>query len=180
MLAGHQRWERLGSAAVAAVVAIALPAVVHAQSGRTTTPAAQTREGIRDHIDQVEDAVDALLDWRHVLTATTQGKTGTPPSEPADTLMIVDRTDLKRVSDLLAATLQMLPARAPATATPRGDVRAHVEKAQEIAREMLPDNRRPVGTTGTDQNRVTVDRTALERLKVEIEAAERLARRAPR
>jgi hypothetical protein len=137
--------------------------------------------GIREHIDEADDAVDDLLQWRHVLSDVSARSYGAPrPTAPASTLISVERSEVERVNQLVAAALMMLPAAAPADRRPRGDVRAHLVKAQEIARELLPPpatGAAAVGTTGTDGATVTIDRTALLRLEIELDAAERVAPR---
>jgi hypothetical protein len=164
--------------AIAGLLAAVLPAAV-AQEGTTATPAANV-EAIHEHIDEAEEALEMLLDWRHVLTtATRQPRETTPPIEPATTLISVPRADVDRLTKLLDAVVAMVPKPSQAAGGPRGDLRAHAEKAQEIARELMPAApARPVGTSGGAANAtVLVDRAALERLEVEIDAMERVAPR---
>jgi hypothetical protein len=163
-------------------------------------------DGVRDHIGRIEDTVDRLLDWRHVLSARTRADAASAPTAPATTLITVDQRDVNTLVELIDATANMLPAPAAQPTARRGDLRAHVMKAREIAREMMPS---PAGTTGTSgqansaprpadretvgsaragaeggaasaAGMITIDRTSLERLKVEVEAMENLARREPR
>ena len=133
-------------------------------------------EAIREQLDEAEDLIESLLDWRHVLTAVTTSRGDSQsPMAPANTLISVSREELQRLSVYLTAMSAMAP-KAAQTAAPRGDLRAHVDKAHEIARELLPiaAPARPVGTAGTDDRVVTIDRTAIERLEIELDAIERL------
>jgi hypothetical protein len=144
-------------------------------SNRDITTSSESQEAIREHIDTIDDVIDDLLNWRHVTTSTGRGSL---PTAPESTLISVPRAQLDRVGMLLTATLALLP---PPTATdsaaPKGDLRAHLDKAQEISREMLT---LAPSTSTTGEALSTVDRTALQRLEVEIDAAERLARRETR
>jgi hypothetical protein len=129
-----------------------------------------------------------LLDWSHVLTAVESANV----PGPSTTLISVERepvTKLARVLEAISSSAsRTLPARSDAPATePRGDLRAHVEKAREITRELMPEGGTgAVGTSGTAAPRgptrtgdiIKVDRAALERLEVEIDAIERVAPRA--
>jgi hypothetical protein len=101
------------------------------------------------------------------------------PTALATTLITVNRADVEKINQLLAATAAMLPRTTRASTVPHGDLRAHIEKAQEIARELLPPSpaAQPVGTSGGKQSLVTIDRTALQRLATELDAAERVAPR---
>ena len=136
-------------------------------------------EGIRDHVDEAEDLVDALLAWRHAITDTRTDRGGAPPTAPAHTLISVERGDVERIGKLVDAAVASIPAPPnAAAAAPRGDLLAHARKAQEIAREMLPaSGTGPIGTSGSSERMVLVDRTALQRLDIELEAIERIAPR---
>jgi hypothetical protein len=135
-------------------------------------------EGIREHIDETDEIVDSLLQWRHLISYVTPERETRRPTAPATTLITVDRADVEKINQLLAATAAMLPRTTRASTVPHGDLRAHVEKAHEIARELLPPSAaQPVGTSGGKQALVTIDRTALQRLEIELDAAERVAPR---
>ena len=147
---------------------------------RNTAITATNGEAIHEHLDEVEDALETLLDWRHVLTtATSQPRETRPPTAPSTTLISVPRPDVERLASLISAVLVMVPAPSAAAAAPRGDLRAHAEKAQEIARELMPiGTAGPVGTSGgATVDMILVDRSALERLEVEVDAMERVAPR---
>jgi hypothetical protein len=160
---------------------IAAPTSTAAVQERGAAAPGTNAEAIHEHIDEAEEALEMLLDWRHVLTAaTSQPRDTTPPTEPATTLISVPRSDVERLTKLLDAVMAMVPKPPQAGTAPRGDLRAHAEKAQEIARELLPAaSTQPVGTSGRagDAGIVVVDRAALERLEVEIDAMERVAPR---
>ena len=168
----HTRWTiRLLTLALGAVLAATAPA--SSQAPVTETVA----DGIREHLDEAEDLVDDLLQWRHVLTHVSPESAGAPkPTTPANTLISVGMAEVKRLQSLVGAAVQMLPP-APAAGTPRGDIAAHLRKAQEIAGELMPAAAAPVGTRGTNDAVMTIDRTALLRLEIELEAAEQVAPR---
>jgi hypothetical protein len=164
------------------MVATAMPAGVAAQSRAAAAPDAANHEAIREHIDAAEDLVESLLDWRHVLTAVESADV----PGPSTTLISVDREPVAKLAQVLAAIASMLPARTDPSATgPRGDLRAHVEKAREITGELLPGGEAAAASPSESAARrgptrtgdITVDRTALERLEVEIDAIERVAPR---
>jgi hypothetical protein len=193
------------AAGVALVFAPAASAATQ-QSGtaQPATPAAQTAaaapdasqpEAIHDHIEEAEDLVEALLDWQHAPTASGDAARGTWAPQPATTLIAVDRERVQK----LAAAIDAIAVMMPPSPAGRGDLAAHARKAQEIARELMPSaGTDAVGTTGAatgaaapattadrSANRaaagsgvVTLDRTALERLELEIDAMDRLSARA--
>jgi len=144
-------------------------------SNRNVTSSSSSQEAVREHIDAIDDVIDDLLEWRHIPTSTGRGSL---PTAPDSTLISVPRAQLERVGMLLTATLTLVPpSPAAQSSAPRGDLRAHLDKAQEISREMLTS---ASSTSTTGETLSTVDRTALQRLEVEIDAAERLARRETR
>lgn len=160
------------------IVSIGAVTLSHAaQSDRTGAPAgAGAEDAILEHLDEAEDAVESLLDWRHVLSTESREPRDTPvPTMPLTTLVTVPRAEVERLSQLIDAAIAMVPKPAGTAAAPRGDLRAHLEKAQEIARELMPSAARQ--PAGTSRDAVVVDRAALERLEVEIDAAERVAPR---
>jgi hypothetical protein len=92
-------------------------------------------------------------------------------------LISIDRGDAQRLNDLIGALMAQVPPRANGAAMMRGDLRSHVEKAQEIARELLPPGANATDAAGKSATSrsgqlVTVDRTSLERLDVELDAIE--------
>jgi hypothetical protein len=165
----HTRWTlRLLAVAMSGTLAAAAPAQVPV----TET----TAEGIREHLDEAEDLVDDLLQWRHVLTHVSPQSSGAPtPTAPVNTLVGIDAADITKLQGLIGAAVRMLPA-GSAAATSRGDLAAHLRKAQAIAGELSP-AATPVGTSGSAASVITVDRTALQRLEIELEAAEEVAPR---
>lgn len=173
---------------LAAVLGVAAAQPVPAAQGSQDSAAVSEKnaEAIREHIDEAEDIVERLLDWRHATSAVRTGESDDPPpTMPASTLISVEREQVERLVSLLGAAAATLP---PATgAQSRGDLRAHVRQAQEIARELMPSAREtPVGTSGTSapagtsssaERMIEVDRTALQRLEIEIDAIEMIAPR---
>jgi hypothetical protein len=139
-------------------------------TGTSGAPAsARQAEAIRDHADEADDLVDSLLEWRHIVTWRGDGNT-LPPEGPANTLISIDKAHAQRLIKLLDALETQLPQdRSGETGKEalRGDLRAHVRKAKSIARDELqaPHARETAGGT-----LVTVDRTALRRLEVELDA----------
>lgn len=169
--------------AAAIIIMTMAPTPIAAQN-RNLSADNDNREAILDHIDVAEDMVESLLDWRHVLI----GKDSADIPGPSTTLISIEREPVVKLAGALDAISSMLPAPADRTTTePRGDLRAHVEKAREIARELMPNVAAgAVGTSGTAGQKdpthtgdiIEVDRAALERLEVEIDAIERVAPRA--
>ena len=172
-------WMR--TAPIAVIIALAVPAISHPTPAQPPQDVPEKiAEAIREHIDEAEDIVESLLDWRLTTFAVRTGdKDAPPPTSPATTLISVDRAPVQRLSALLDAAAAMLPERTTTTTTvPRGDLRAHIVKAQEIVRELLPsDTAKPTGTTGGIADDVQVDRAALQRLEIEIDAMELVAPR---
>jgi hypothetical protein len=164
---------RLTAGAVVAFGLWTAPAAGSQQS----TPAAAT-SAIEEHLDEADDLLETLLDWRRAITATSVGDDRrTPPTAPmpTHTLIPLDRQQVEKLTQLIDAVAGMVP-RSTAPAAPRGDMRAHAEKAQQIARDLLPAPGRPVGTSGSTGSVAMVDRAALQRLEIEVEAMEMLAR----
>ena len=169
--------RRLCSVTVAAP--LCLGAVAEASAPQTPGTAAVSEtaaDAIRAHLDEAEDALDALLEWRHVLSDVSRQSAGAPkPTSPATTLVTLDRADVQRVVELVNAAAAAVPAASPSPTMPRGDLAAHLATAREIARELMPGTAGAVGTSGG--NTITIDRTALLRMEIELEAAERVAPR---
>jgi hypothetical protein len=169
---------------LAPITIAAIATVVYAgQGGNAATPVSEaTAEAVQEHLDEAEDAVESLLDWHHALTTISREPRETAaPTRPLNTLLVVPRAEVERLTKLIDAAIGMVPK--PASPQPsmaaRGDLRAHLEKAQEIARELMP-AAKPAGQTGSTSasaDHITVDRAALERLEVELDAAERVAPR---
>jgi hypothetical protein len=143
-------------------------------------------EAIRDHVDAADELVDHLLDWRHVNTHLHGGQ----QAGESTTLISVDADQIQRLGALLNAISSAVPAGAPGV-EPHGDLRAHVDKAVTIGRELgtatatttaagtAGANAPPAATdrSGQPKQVITVDRTALQRLEIEIEAMKLLAPR---
>jgi hypothetical protein len=49
-------------------------------------------EAVRDHVDEAEDLIESLLDWRHALTTRTGKGDSHLPTTPENTLVSVSRT----------------------------------------------------------------------------------------
>ena len=164
-----------------AVVALAFWTAVPATAFQSsTTSAAATKNAIEEHLDEADDLLETLLDWRRAIVATpVGGDSRTPPTEPlpTHTLIPLDRQQVEKLTQLITAITTMVPG-PTASDAPRGDMRAHVEKAGEIAAELLPGSTRAVGTSGSTAtaNIVMVDRAALQRLDIEVDAMEMLVR----
>lgn len=133
-------------------------------------------EAFYEHLDEADDAVEALLDWRHVLV-NVAADDSQAPTLPKTTLISVSRRDVQELSAVIDAIVATLPGGGAARPATRGDLRAHAEKAQQIAKELLDMTPRAVGTSGAAADVVTVDRTALQRLELEIDAMEQVAPR---
>jgi hypothetical protein len=165
---------------------VALPAGLSAASAWTTPAAWNTRvvsaatsaatpDVIRDRIDAADDMLDDMLDIEPVIT----NYPGSGVVRPSNTLMNVDAQSIETLRGVLESIVADLPARNDRSGSEaRGDLRAHAEKAVEIAVELGPLGGTS-GTTATADNAaatathgctVTVNRTALERLQVEVNA----------
>ena len=172
------------SLTVAAVVALGFwTAAPSLASQQAAAPATLPTTAIEEHLDEADDLLETLLDWRLAITATSTGdERRTPPTEPmpTHTLIPLDRQQVERLVQLVNAATTMVP-RATGARVTRADLHAHADKAQEIARELMPASDQPVGTSGSASNIIMVDRAALQRLEVEVEAMEMLVRasRAP-
>jgi hypothetical protein len=167
---------------IVALITWALAAPHSSGSAQSSQPGltAASAEAIHEHLDEAEDVVESLLQWRHVLTAfNTDRDDPKKPMAPRNTLITVDRGQVQRLAQLVDAVAAMTPP-GGAGVTPRGDVGAHAHKAREIARELVPGaTTGPVGTSGT-AGLITIDRTAVQRLEVELDAIEELLpRQAP-
>lgn len=166
----------LTSSAVAQVTSSA-----STQSG-TANAGTATGKTLPEHLDEAEDIIESLLDWRHVLTAfNTERDHPKTPTAPANTLITVDRGQVHRLVQFVDAMGTLAPPPTPGRTAPVGDVRAHLVKAQQIADELMPPSAaaRPVGTTGAESV-ITIDRTAIERLEIELDAIEQLLPRSDR
>ena len=142
---------------------------------KATVPAVseQTANALREHLDEAEDLTESLLRWKHIITSV--GRDNAPPAAPASTLISIERTDAQKLNDLIEAMAAQLSKRPAAPAGPRGELRDHLEKALEIARELLPN-----GPSIAGGNLVNDDRTALQRLEIELDAIETIAPRLAR
>jgi hypothetical protein len=131
---------------------------------------ATTASTVREHLDEAEDLVESMLRWKHVAIWPMDRTSDLPVDAPKSTLISIDRQEAAKLGGLIGAIVAQLPASPGANAAaPRGDLRAHAEKAQEICKELLPESKS--AATG---NLVTIDRTALMRLEIELDAVEEL------
>jgi hypothetical protein len=156
--------------------ALASPVIAQTTSSQHAGPAEAQAEAIREHLDEADDLVDSLLRWRHVTSWSDKGTPQTPPPEgPANTLISIERAHAQKLTALLGALAAQVPTAKGEAPHARGDLRAHLEKAQEIARELQPPSAR-VDANAADAagGLVTIDRTTLERLDVELDAMAQL------
>ena len=173
--------------ACAATAAAAPRQQAPASSAAASPSGVASRDALRDHIDAVDDILDGLLDWRHVDTnEPTLGDT----ARQSTTLISVEASRIERLDSGLAAIAAAMPSNTPNTASQstgtamRGDLRAHVEKARNIVQELKGpgrDTASAVGTSGAAEGSqpwlLTIDRTALQRLEIEIDAIKLLSRK---
>jgi hypothetical protein len=157
--------------------------------------AAGHHEPVFDRINDAEDRVEQLLGDHYPVITVQHQKPEAPVvgpavrQHPATTLISLETSDVQELSAAIDAIGELVPAEAESGSQP-GGLRAHVEKAQEIMREMMPSQQETgaVGTSGSlagaeprtadaTPARMTIDRTALERLEIEIDAMERVAPR---
>lgn len=142
--------------------------------------AAVASEALEEHLDEADDLLETLLGWHRAITATNVGaESHTPPTAPmpVNTLIPLSRQEVEKLIRFVDAVSAMVAA-PPAAPAARGDMRDHARQAHAIAAELLPASDRPVGTSGSTANIVMVDRAALQRLEIEVEAMETLARAA--
>lgn len=166
--------------------ALASPVMAQATATQNTPQAMNGRptgaqaEAIREHVDEAEDLVDSLLRWQHVTSWSDEGQLEAPPPQgPANTLISIEQVHVQKLTGFLAALAAQLPPTAGDAQRARGDLRAHLEKAQQIARELQPPYASTApGAANATGGLVTIDRTTLERLEVELEAMEQLVPRA--
>ena len=165
---------------IATVATICASPSIAAQGGQAAPLSDTVMNAVLEHVDEAEEVLESLLELRPVITAVTDERSRSdPPSKPRTTLISVHRSDVQKLVSLLDAAAAMVPPPPHADAQmPRGDARAHIEKAQEIAREFTQtaSTPRPVGTSGGADDLVTIDRSALKRLEVELDAIELVAR----
>ena len=152
----------------------ALPAAA-AQAATGQVLSESAANAARAHLDEAEDLTASLLRWKHIVTGVADGDVNLRKA-PANTSISIDGSDAQRVTDLIGALRAQMPPRASNATVIRGDLWSHVDKAQEIARELVPSNShhagRGVKTSAGAANLVTIDRTSLERLDVELDAIE--------
>jgi hypothetical protein len=165
---------------------LAFPIELPAVWAQTTTVVGQRRaisaattltspQVIRDRIDTADDVLGDLLYMQPIITNDA--------ARQSNTLVNVDAKSIEKLRDVLESIVVDLPARRDRSSSEtRGDLRAHAEKAVEIAVELGSRGGTGVGTSGTAATTlhtpnpttrsctVTVDRTALERLQVEVNA----------
>lgn len=162
-------------------VAAAAPAsAAQAQPTKQSAVDERTAEALREHLDEAEDVVSSLLRWQHI-TTWSAGNGDQPPSEaPRSTLISIERAHAATLVGLVDALAAQVPESQGSDAAPRGDLRAHVEKARTIARELMPPAAASPDALHAEGGLVTVDRTALERLEIELDAVEELLPRITR
>ena len=166
--------------ATATIVAVGIGAArggaeVNGNAARQTEQPAAIPDELKEHIDEAEDLLESLLDWGRALTTTTPNpRETTAPTMSANTLMVVPESDVKKLVALIDTLSTRVPKPARPDSGPQGDLRAHVEKAQEIAREFQTTTNRSAGPATGAAALLVVDRTALERLEIEIDAMERV------
>ena len=156
---------------LALATALTAPAAAM-QTTTVQTVSEATANAIREHLDEAEDLTESLLRWKHIIA--TVGRDTAPPAAPASTLISIDRADAQKLNDLIGAMVAQVP-KSSGGPGPKGDLRDHVEKAQEIARELLPN-----GASTAAGNLVNIDRTSLQRLEIELDAVETIAPRLTR
>lgn len=164
---------------IATVAALCASPSMAAQGSQVAPLNDTVLNAVLAHVDEAEAVLESLLELRPAITAVTDDRSRPAlPSKPRTTLISVHRADVQKLASLVDAAAAMVPSAVHADAhVPRGDLRAHIEKAQEIAGELIQpvSTPRPIGTSGAD-DLVTIDRSALQRLEVEIDAIELVAR----
>lgn len=161
---------------------LASPVIAQTGSNPHAAPTGPQAEAIREHLDEAEDLVESLLRWQHVTSWADKDNVQTPPPEgPANTLISIERAHEQKLTALLGALATQIPASNEEAQQLRGDLRAHLEKAQEIARELRAPHARVIANAADAAGGlVTIDRTTLERLSVELDAMEQLIPRSTR
>jgi hypothetical protein len=142
---------------------------------QTDAQAGLAQKATLEHADEAEELVDDILDARPTQLSVEDPQKRREVPLPKNTLQTVEADKIAKLHGLVEAMAATIAPSATRPAGPRGDVRAHVEAAQAIAREILPGG--PSGapvTSPSTEPLVVVDRTALERLKIELEAIEHL------
>lgn len=155
-----------------------LPAAA-AQTSKGQMLSQSAANSVREHVDEAEDLTESLLRWKHIVTGVADDDVNLRKA-PASTAISIDRADAQRLHDLIGALNTQVPQRASGAATMHGDLRAHVDKAQDIAQELLPTATNEAGapkTATAAAGLVTIDRTALERLDIELDAIEMIVPR---
>ena len=152
------------------LVAFVMAGGASIHSGQTPSTQATTAvpDAVREHLDEASDMVDRLMRWKHIVTRP--GDVEDLQLAPKSTLISIERSEARKLTDLIDAMAMQVPAR-DANQAPTGDVAAHLQKAREIARELMP----AADAAGHHGELVTIDRTSLERLDVELDALEDLA-----
>lgn len=158
------------------IFALSIPAAAaaqapHASAAKTPPLTEAVASTVAEHLDEAEDIVESLLRWKHLAIWQGEPRQDIPVDAPKNTLISVDRQEVQKLDKLLGAIAAQVT---PDTSSARsGDLRAHVGKAQSIARELSPEG-------GATAKVVTIDRTALQRLEIELDAIDDLLPRATR
>ena len=142
---------------------------------QTDARANPAQKATLEHADEAEDLIEEILAARPTPLSVEDRERRREVPLPLNTLQTVEADKIAKLHGLVEAMAATVPPSDARGSGPRGDVRAHVEKAQEIAREILPGG--PSGAPVTSPSTgplVVVDRTALERLDIELEAVEYL------